>query len=196
MDTADTIFRKLNDRSSPGALGKEIQITEFQERYRPDIVPESHDFLFQPQPTVEIRNNNSPTTYNHVPDEFIPQYAPARPVQNFSRPTGPPPVQRNTFMPPYRRTPSGPALPTLYESSIAGTEECDDNDEDDDTRSIAPSTIAPSELSLHWYESPRERLGLGRRLQINDVLPWDEKRGATGKPKKSRLLGFGRSSKG
>lgn len=200
MDTADTIFRKLNDRSSPGALSKEIHVTELQDHYKPDMVPESHDFLFQPQPTVEIRNTNPPATYNHVPDEFIPPYSPARPVQNFSRPTGftgPPPVQRNTFMPPYRRTPSGPSLPTLYESSIAGTEEPDDdNNEDDDTHSIAPSTIAPSELSLQWYESPRERLGLGRRLQINDVLPWDEQRGATGKPKKSRLLVFGRSSKG
>ena len=194
--TADTIFRQLNDRSSPGALSKEIHVAEFHDGYKPDIVPESHDFLFQPQSTVEIRNSNPPATYNHTPDEFSPQYSPVRPVQNFSRPTGPagpPPAQRNTIMPPYRRTASGPALSTLYEASIAGTEE---NDEDDEPRSIAPSTIAPSELSLHWYESPRERLGLGRRLQINDVLPWDEQRSGGAKPKKSRLLVFGRSLKG
>jgi hypothetical protein len=100
-------------------------------------------------------------------------------------------------MPPYRRTPSAPALPTLYEASLASTDDAEEHDEDDDSYSIAPSTIAPSELSKHWYESPRERLGLGRRLQINDISPWDEQRGAAGKPKKSRLSMFGRTvSKG
>lgn len=201
MDTADTIFRKMNDRPSQGGLGREAPVAELQDRSKPDIVPESHDFLFQPQPqpppAINTRNIDLSVAYSRPSDEFIPPYSPVRPVQNFSRPTaptGPPPVQRNTFMTPYRRTPQAPALPTLYESSLASTNESEDDDDNGDARSIAPSTIAPSELSLHWYESPRERLGLGRRLQINDVLPWDEQRGGKGKPKKSRLLVFGRSS--
>jgi hypothetical protein len=79
----------------------------------------------------------------------------------------------------------------LYEASLASTDDFqNDRDDDDDSYSIAPSTIAPSELSMHWYESPRERLGLGRRLQINDVSPWEEQREASGKPKKSRLSMF------
>ncbi|EUC43526.1 hypothetical protein COCMIDRAFT_7026 [Bipolaris oryzae ATCC 44560] len=204
MDTADTIFRKMNDRPSQGSLGREAPIAELQHRSKSDMVPESHDFLFQPQPqpqpAINTRNIDLSGAYSRSSDEFIPPYSPVRPVQNFSRPTapiaptGPPPVQRSTFMAPYRRTPQAPALPTLYESSLASTDESEDDDDNGDTRSIAPSTIAPSELSLHWYESPRERLGLGRRLQINDVLPWDEQRGGKGKPKKSRLLAFGRSS--
>ncbi|EUC30963.1 hypothetical protein COCCADRAFT_7085 [Bipolaris zeicola 26-R-13] len=207
MDTADTIFRKMNDRPSQGTLGREAPVAELQDRSKPDIVPESHDFLFQPQPqpspAINTRSIDLSVAYSRSSDEFIPPYSPVRPVQNFSRPTapaaptaptGPPPVQRNTFMAPYRRPPQAPALPTLYESSLASTDESEDDDDNGDARSIAPSTIAPSELSLHWYESPRERLGLGRRLQINDVLPWDEQRGGKGKPKKSRLLVFGRSS--
>ena len=78
---------------------------------------------------------------------------------------------------------------------MASTEDLAEDSEDDyndDSYSIAPSTIAPSELSKHWYKSPRERLGLGRRLQINDVLPWDEPKETTGKPKKSRLSMFQR----
>ena len=99
-------------------------------------------------------------------------------------------VQRSPHMSAYRRTPSASALPTLYEASLASTDDADE----DDSRSIAPSTTAPSKLSKHWYESPRERLGLGRRLQINDASPWDDQAEAEGKPKKSRLSMFGRTS--
>ncbi|EMD93870.1 hypothetical protein COCHEDRAFT_1222499 [Bipolaris maydis C5] len=193
MDTADTIFRKMSDRPSQGGLGREAPVAELQDRFKSDIVPESHDFLFQPQPQppppITTRSIDLSVAYSRSSDEFIPPYSPVRPVQNFSRPTapaaptaptaptGPPPVQRNTFTASYRRAPQAPALPTLYESSLASTDGSEDDDDNGDARSIAPSTIAPSELSLHWYESPRERLGLGRRLQINDVLPWDEQRG-------------------
>ncbi|CAA9964439.1 hypothetical protein PTMSG1_07798 [Pyrenophora teres f. maculata] len=185
MDTADAIFRKLNDRPIHGE--------------NKSNVPESHDFLFQPQPAVE-RRNSEPLMRSESPftPTSIPHYSPSKNIQNFSRPMGPPPVQRFAHIPPYRRTPSVPTLPTLYEASMTSTEdlaqdsEYDDNDDNDDSYSIAPSTIAPSELSKHWYESPRERLGLGRRLQINDVLPWDEPKETTGKPKKSRLSMFQR----
>ena len=54
-------------------------------------------------------------------------------------------------------------------------------------------TMIHIRLHKHWYESPRERLGLGRRLQINDVSPWGEEREAAGKPKKSRLSMFGKA---
>ncbi|EDU51004.1 predicted protein [Pyrenophora tritici-repentis Pt-1C-BFP] len=173
MDTADAIFRKLNDRPMHGE--------------NTSNVPESHDFLFQPQPGVE-RRNSEPLMRSESPfaQSSIPHYSPSKNIQNFSRPMGPPPVQR--FAPPYKRTPSVPTLPTLYEASMASTEdlaqdyEDDDNDDNEDSYSIAPSTIAPSELSKHWYKSPRERLGLGRRLQINDVLPWDEPKETTAPP--------------
>ena len=182
MDTADTIFRKLNDRPIQG-------------QNKPNV-PESHDFLFQPQPTVERRNSEPlMRSESSFTPSSVAHYAPARGIQNFSRPMGPPPVQRFAHIPPYRRTPSVPTLPTLYEASMASTEDLAEDSEDDyndDSYSIAPSTIAPSELSKHWYKSPRERLGLGRRLQINDVLPWDEPKETTGKPKKSRLSMFQR----
>ncbi|RMZ66960.1 ca2+-modulated nonselective cation channel polycystin [Pyrenophora seminiperda CCB06] len=185
MNAADTIFRKLNDRP-------------FQGENQSNNVPESHDFLFQPQPAVERRNSEPLMPFqSSLTPPPIPHYAPARTIQNFSRPMGPPPVQRFTHIPPYKRTPSVPTLPTLYEASMASTEDLredseDDNDDNNDSYSITPSTIAPSELSRHWYKSPRERLGLGRRLQINDVLPWDEPKETTGKPKKSRLSMFQR----
>lgn len=198
MDTAETIFRKLNDRPSQGAWGSGAHAVQSPTQDDSDDVPDSHDFLFQPQPVIERRQSDPTAIYeSSLAASYIPHYAPQRPVQNFSRPMatrGPPPVQRSAHMPHYRRTPSAPALPTLYEASLASTDDLrEDRDDDDDSYSIAPSTIAPSELSKHWYESPRERLGLGRRLQINDVSPWDEQREAAGKPKKSRLSMFGKA---
>ncbi|TKA58167.1 hypothetical protein B0A49_12837 [Cryomyces minteri] len=41
-----------------------------------------------------------------------------------------------------------------------------------DTASIAESH-APSEMSAQWYRSPRERLGLGGRINRKDALPWE-----------------------
>lgn len=68
----------------------------------------------------------------------------------------------------------------------------DDDYDDDDSYSIAPSTVAPSVLSAHWHDSPRERLGLGGRLRMNDVLPWESQRESQDKPKKHRLSIFGK----
>ncbi|EOA88779.1 uncharacterized protein SETTUDRAFT_168027 [Exserohilum turcica Et28A] len=183
MDTADTIFRKMSARPNQAAWGGEEDAAESPQDCTPDYVPESHDFLFQTQPTVEPQNDEQPATFNNYPVDLFAHYSPIRPVQNFSRPTGPQgqPIQRKPSMSLYRRTPSAPALPTLYEASVTSLDEDEDKEEEDgneDAYSIAPSTIAPSELSKHWYESPRERLGLGRRLQINDVLPWEEQKGA------------------
>jgi hypothetical protein len=193
-DTADVIFRKLNDRSNQN--GGYPPAAPAPGRSDLEHVPDSHDFLFNPQPVVQRRNTDPGIVYNPpIISPSIPHYAPTRPVQNFSRPMGsrgPPPVQRSLHMSSYRRTPSASALPTLYESSLASTDNL--ADDEDDACSIAPSTIAPSELSKHWYESPRERLGLGRRLQINDASPWEDQSEAAGKPKKSRLSMFGRTS--
>jgi hypothetical protein len=198
MDTADTIFRKLNDRPDQGTWGRDPHAVQAPIENTSGGVPDSHDFLFQPQPVVERRQSEPLTMYESpLAASSIPHYAPQRPVQNFSRPmasNGPMPAQRSAHMLHYRRTPSAPALPTLYEASLASTDDLrEDHDDDEDSYSIAPSTIAPSELSKHWYESPRERLGLGRRLQINDVSPWEEQREAAGKPKKSRLSMFGKA---
>ncbi|KAF2806770.1 uncharacterized protein BDZ99DRAFT_500839 [Mytilinidion resinicola] len=73
----------------------------------------------------------------------------------------------------------------------------------DDTASIADSvaasSIAPSEMSARWFQSPRERLGLGGRIKKNDVLPWEmglgERDAADRKnSKRNRLSLFGKSA--
>ncbi|KAI8940442.1 hypothetical protein NX059_004129 [Plenodomus lindquistii] len=202
-ETADTIFRKLNDQPHQNLWGDDAHTA-----HKPGggHVPDSHDFLFaDEQHVVDREKNDSPMADSPVlplpaAPASVPYYAPARPVQNFSRPTSFSEVRtqslRSMSMPSYRRTPSASALPTLYEVSLASSTESlatirDNGDRDEDTHSIAPSTIAPSELSKHWYESPRERLGLGGRLTMNDVSPWDNQGDARGKPKKSRLSMFG-----
>jgi hypothetical protein len=132
----------------------------------------------------------------------IPHYAPVRPVQNFSRPmtstVTPPP--RSTRTSSKRIMPTSSRLPTLYEASIGSTEslnsvhseETVQDDRDADSYSIAPSTVAPSELSAHWHDSPRERLGLGGRLRMNAELPWESQGEVPGKLKKYRLSMFGK----
>jgi hypothetical protein len=85
-----------------------------------------------------------------------------------------------------------PGLPTLYENSITSTESLDTIRDDGDARSIAPSftpsSIAPSELSEHWHQSSRDRLGLGGQLRKSDILPWGKTAEDTpGKQKRYRL---------
>jgi hypothetical protein len=91
----------------------------------------------------------------------------------------------------------GSGLPTLYEASLASNDSGDSDetvqdDQDDDSYSVTPSTIAPSELSAHWHESPRERLGLGGRLRMDAALPWEGQGDEPGKLKKYRLSIFGK----
>jgi hypothetical protein len=200
-DTADTIFRKLNATSTqntkntwisgaPAVLSPEASGLEY--------VPESHDFLFNPQPVVERPTNDPPKLYDPpMAQSPVQYYAPSRPVQNFSRPIasrGAPIVLRSAQMAPYRRTLSATALPTLYEASLASTDDLSTVHDEDESRPTTPSTIGPSDPSNHWSESSRERLGLGRRLQINDASPWENQGEPVGKPKKSRLSMFGRST--
>jgi hypothetical protein len=129
----------------------------------------------------------------------IAHYAPARPIQNFSRPMsshGVSPPTRPISTSSYRTTPRTSGLPTLYEASLASTEseETEQDERDEDSYSIAPSTVAPSILSAHWHDSPRERLGLGGRLRMNDPLPWEAQRDPPGKLKKYRLSMFGKAT--
>ncbi|EON61983.1 hypothetical protein W97_01201 [Coniosporium apollinis CBS 100218] len=42
-----------------------------------------------------------------------------------------------------------------------------------DMRSLA-SSVAPSVLSARWFQSPKERLGLGGRIKKPESLPWEE----------------------
>jgi hypothetical protein len=65
--------------------------------------------------------------------------------------------------------------------------------------SIAASTIAPSEMSARWFQSPRERLGLGGRIKKNEQLPWEMpigERDASDKKssKRNRLSMFAKSA--
>ncbi|CAO2656634.1 Nn.00g054370.m01.CDS01 [Neocucurbitaria sp. VM-36] len=186
-DTADVIFKKLNDRPNQSFWGGETLTVQPSDETESAQVPDSHDFLFGPPSTEETPKNDSP-----MASPLVSHYVPPRPVQNFSRPIAP-----NSFVTPmhrpatYRSTPSSSALPTLYEASLASTDSLATVQDDEDSRSIAPSSIAPSELSGHWYESPRERLGLGGRIRKNDILPWDDQGRSLGKPKKNRLSMFG-----
>ncbi|KAJ4372106.1 hypothetical protein N0V83_003879 [Neocucurbitaria cava] len=187
-DTADALFNKLNDRPNQSLWGGEAPKVQPADELESDHVPDSHDFLFGPPSTGETSKNDSP-----MASPSVSHYVPPRPVQNFSRP-----IAANGFVAPtmhrpatYRSTPSSSALPTLYEASLASTDSLDTVQDNSDTRSIAPSSIAPSELSGHWYESPRERLGLGGRIRKNDILPWDDQGNSLGKPKKNRLSMFG-----
>jgi hypothetical protein len=61
------------------------------------------------------------------------------------------------------------SLPTLYENSIASAESLETIRDDNDAASFAPS-----ELSEHWYQSSRDRLGLGGQVRKGGVLPWTE----------------------
>jgi len=129
----------------------------------------------------------------------VPHYSPSRPVQNFSRPMVPTtPTKSTNFFQPAPPPPVAPSslrsramssgLPTLYENSIASTESLETVRDDSDARSIAPSftpsSIAPSELSEHWHQSSRDRLGLGGQMRKSDVLPWSKTmEESPGKPK-------------
>jgi hypothetical protein len=196
-DTADAIFKKLNDQPQTSFWSNGPAVRSPDEEVGA-TVPESHDFLFDDQPTLEVYEPAAPTATPHVP-----HYAPTRPVQNFSRPMSSPtitPSPRSIRSASYRTTPIGSALPTLYEASMAstdsvhsaGSDETVQDDRDADSYSIAPSTVAPSELSAHWHDSPRERLGLGGRLRMNAETPWEGQGEEPGKLKKYRLSMFGK----
>ncbi|UPX11587.1 uncharacterized protein EKO05_0002184 [Ascochyta rabiei] len=203
-ETADVIFRKMNDRPQQqsfwGGDAPAVQSPGGSE----SRVPESHDFLFEILPNAQSQKNESlitspsgphtasatrytapPACYvpstTHDKTSPVPHYSPSRPVHNFSRPM-PPPSSTKFFQPAplapssLRSKAMSSGLPTLYENSIASTESLETIRDDGDTRSIAPSftpsSIAPSELSEHWHQSSRDRLGLGGQMRKSDVLPW------------------------
>ncbi|KAH7076770.1 hypothetical protein BKA63DRAFT_289523 [Paraphoma chrysanthemicola] len=195
-DTADVIFKKLNDAPVNNIWGDAPAVQPPAEEYT--AVPESHDFLFGGSSVPESSKADSPMA-SPTASPAIAHYAPSRPVQNFSRPIsshGNPPPARPISTSSYRTTPRTSGLPTLYEASLASTEsdETVQDDRDDDSYSIAPSTVAPSVLSAHWHDSPRERLGLGGRLRMNDPSPWEAHRAPPGKLKKYRLSMFGKAT--
>ena len=220
-DTADAIFKKMNDRPQGqnfwGGDASAVQSPGESE----SSVPNSHDFLFEVPSGAQSQKNDSPmasppvpyatpaTHHTAQPTHYVPSithdipppvphYPPSRPMQNFSRPMPPSPTT-NSFRPapPAPRAPSSlrsramsPGLPTLYEHSIASSESLETIRDDSDARSIAPSvtpsSIAPSVLSEHWHQSPRDRLGLGGQLRKSDVMPWKTGEDDLGKPKTQR----------
>jgi hypothetical protein len=194
-DTADVLFQKLNDRPHKSIWGDP---TASHHAINEAPVPESHDFLFIEKPS------DPPKADSPMASSPIVQLTPPRPVQNFSRPTPPSPSPSNpsprvSTAPSYRPSRSSTPLPTLYEASLVSTDGTDEtehanDDENDDAYSIAPSTIAPSVMSSRWHDSPRERLGLGGRLRMNEKLPWEDGREVLGKPKKNRLSFFSTGS--
>ncbi|XPS70603.1 hypothetical protein M3J09_002811 [Ascochyta lentis] len=166
-DTADAIFRKMNDRPQQqsfwGGDAPAVQSPGGSE----SSVPESHDFLFEIPSNAQSQKNDSPmaspfslgtapaTRYTAPPAHYVPStardnaphvphYSPSRPVHNFSRPMPPSPSTKS-----FQPAPSAPSslrskamssgLPTLYENSIASTESLETIRDDGDARSIAPS---------------------------------------------------------
>jgi len=198
-DTAETIFRKLNDQPHQDLFGDDAYAVQPAGTVR---VPESHDFLFDVHVIVERRREDKSVSPSSVVSSTAPHYAPAPPVHNFSRPmswSGPKSQKiRSLSKSSYRRRPSASALPTVYEASLASSTESlgplrenGHGHVDEDANSIAPSKIPSSERFIPWHESPRERLGLGGRLKMNDDLsPWDSQGETRGKLKKSRLSTF------
>ncbi|KAF1360663.1 hypothetical protein EJ07DRAFT_115609 [Lizonia empirigonia] len=192
-DTADAIFKKMNHRpqqqsfwggDAPAVQSPDVSVSS---------VPDSHEFLFETPPGAQSQKNDSP-----MAPPSVAHYSPSRPVQNFSRPM--PPIPSTNFFQLVAPAPPAPSslrsramssgLPTLYENSIASSESLETVRDDGDARSIAPSvtpsSIAPSELSEHLYQSPRDRLGLGGQLRKSDVLPWKTGEDDPGKPKTQR----------
>ncbi|KAF3001281.1 hypothetical protein E8E13_004317 [Curvularia kusanoi] len=135
-----------------------------------------------------VNHAESPAHYapSSVPDKMpaVSHYSPSRPVQNFSRPMAPATSKLPSFFQPappppvasssLRSRALSSSLPTLYENSIASTESFDTIRDDNVSiaPSVTPSSIAPSELSEHWHQSSRDRLGLGGQVRRSDVLPW------------------------
>jgi hypothetical protein len=162
------------------------------------------EFLYEMQRTTTSSPLPSPTFEG-----------PPRPkTTNFSRPR---PHQPVNLVPDFshlslaattpRRQGFG-GLPTLYEASIISNEngsiaelpEFGDREKetnhakDSDAVSIT-SSITPSEMSASWYQSSRERLGLGGRLRKDGALPWDRPGELQpGKRRKSPLSMFGKST--
>ena len=194
-DTADAIFTKLNDQPHKSFFGDAPAVQPPVET-KPTAIPESHDFLFGDLPEEPKADSPMTTPVNTPVTPPVAHYVPTRSVQNFSRPISSPNYNSSANSNPgtsYRTTPRSSGLPTLYEASLASTDFDEDEDDNDDAESIAPSTIAPSELSEHWFESPRERLGLGGRLRLGDVLPWESQgQGDSPGKRKSRLSMFGK----
>ena len=213
---ADVIYEKLNDRpQQQGFWSDSATATRTpSESGSKSSVPESHEFLFDIPPSTQSQKNDSPMASPPVeylslavspaepPTHYapsivrdkppaVPHYTPSRPVLNFSRPRAPTLQSTKSFQPapPIAAAPSAlrsrtmsPSLPTLYENSIASAESLETIRDD--------ASIAPSELSEHWHQSPRDRLGLGGQMRRGGVLPWTavSSEDTSGKPKNRHRL--------
>ncbi|KAF2785595.1 hypothetical protein K505DRAFT_291046, partial [Melanomma pulvis-pyrius CBS 109.77] len=152
------------------------------------VVPESHSFLLDNVEAPQVEDQSSDVDSYDDDDFTLPSPnsdGPMRsPTMNFSRPLSvqsgplaPKPIHLPTIIPPSRRTPSG--LPTLYEVSIASSHDvsADVLDSDEPRKSMDAASIAtsvtPSVMSGSWYQSSRERLGLGGRIRKTDITPWE-----------------------
>lgn len=133
--------------------------------------------------TLSISASTQPTSYASHP---------ATPtITNFSRPLSyQPPVKPLTSSRPSNAVttlhPASLETPTISEGSTTKHAAVDfsparkdmhlRNISRGDTISIAGSvapSVAPSEMSVQWFRSPRERLGLGGRIKKSNALPWE-----------------------
>ncbi|KAF2705305.1 hypothetical protein K504DRAFT_460559 [Pleomassaria siparia CBS 279.74] len=198
---AEAIFRRLS--KIPGDAADEVQQVK---------IPDSHLFLLETSVGFPVKEESSDDDDDDDDSFTLDDDTLTALAINFNRrlvvqPTVPVPVPvpvrssapLTRLMSSSRRTPSG--LPTLYEASIERSSiassiditaaeigpEADERKKS--TESITPSmapSVAPSAMSDTWYQSPRERLGLGSRIRKHDVSPWESPELPRGKPKPKR----------
>ena len=158
------------------------------------------------QGTLSISANTRPTSHASHPTTPT--------ITNFSRPLSyQPPIKPlasprpsnavTTLRPASLETPTIPEGSTTEHAAVNFLPARKDmhlrNISKGDTISIAGSvapSVAPSEMSVQWFRSPRERLGLGGRIKKSNALPWEndsdggEFGSSLSKKKKGRLSMF------
>ncbi|KAF2663052.1 hypothetical protein K491DRAFT_686209 [Lophiostoma macrostomum CBS 122681] len=174
---------KISFRGFLAGEAQEINLPDSEDEDDEAITRANLEFLYEMQRTA---------TSSPLPSPTIEGPPTPKSTTNFSRPR---PHQPVNLVPDFshlslsattpRRSGFG-GLPTLYEASIISNENDtiaelpefgdrapgDSHAKDSDAVSIA-SSITPSEMSASWYQSSRERLGLGGRIRKDGSLPWE-----------------------
>ncbi|KAF2682849.1 hypothetical protein K458DRAFT_390764 [Lentithecium fluviatile CBS 122367] len=185
---ADAIFKKLKANGRGFLAGEAREIKLGDESDDSDSVPDSHDFLFDLQPSsigaaapVQAPQAMSAPHAVEPPPRGLSPVSPTMtdfpsrgPSTNFSRPRPRP----SPFALPPKSGPS--SLPTLYEASIASTDTITDppnlskrSSKNSDETFIAPPTPTTPTSQRNRSNSSRDRLGLGGHIRKNEVLPWE-----------------------
>ncbi|KAF2739152.1 hypothetical protein EJ04DRAFT_354080 [Polyplosphaeria fusca] len=207
----DVNLRELLGRASAasGFLAGEAQPVDFPDEG--DSMAESEVTVFDQSDT--LMEKFVLTTTSPLPSPLpSPSFAkfPQASAKNFSRPlstqslpaTPDTPLTPTFITPPVKdmkRLSLGASankavteMPTLYEDegSSSSTETIACLPEARERRNSDAGSVTGSVMSASWYQSSRERLGLGGRIRKSDVLPWESAADAPGRKKKGRMSMF------